>query len=83
MTKQTETKLVEDVTKIKQAVLGNGVKGLCKAVEEQSIWIASHPQQCPHVLKRRDVFKVRALEISLIAVILTIGQILLRIFGVI
>jgi len=83
MTAKNEQALRDDITRIKQAVLGNGMKGLCKTVEEQGEWIAGHPNPCPHVLKRQDIFKVRMLEVAVIAVILTVGQVLLKIFRVI
>ena len=79
MTKATESKLLQDVATIKQAIMGNGVKGLAERMCDIETWIGTHPRLCPIEKKGRDVFKIRALEISLMALILTAAQILLRI----
>ena len=82
MTKATESKLLQDVATIKQAIMGNGVRGLAERANDIETWIDTHPRLCPMEKKASDVFKIRALEISLMAIILTAAQILLKILRV-
>lgn len=82
MTKATETKLLADVGNIKQAIMGNGVKGLAQRTGELEDWRDTHPRECPMERKQGDIFKVRALEMSLMAIILTAAQIVLKLAGI-
>lgn len=79
----TKTKADEMLTRIHQAVIGNGVKGLCARVDEVELYIKDHPRVCPLVKKNSEIWKIRAVEMSIMGVILTVAQIVLRVLKVI
>jgi len=79
----TKAKADEMLTKIHQAVVGNGVKGLCTRMNEVEDYIKDHPRVCPLEKKRSDIWKIRAVEMSIMGLLLTVVQVLLRILKVI
>ena len=50
----TKAESDEMLTKIHQAVVGNGVKGLCDRMKEVELYIKDHPRICPLEKKARD-----------------------------
>ena len=70
--------MVRDFGLLKQAVMGNGVKGLVERVEEIERWIKTHPANCPFLRKRADILKTRAFEVAVIAVVLTALELFLK-----
>ena len=79
----TKAKADEMLTKIHQAVVGNGVKGLCTRMNEVEDYIKDHPRLCPLEKKQGDIWKIRAVEMSIMGLLLTVVQVLLRILKVI
>ena len=79
----TKAKADEMLTKIHQAVIGNGVKGLCSRMEDVEDYIHDHPRICPLEKKKSEIWKLRAVEMSIIGLLLTAVQVILRIFKVI
>jgi hypothetical protein len=47
MTEEQEQQLLTDVALTRQAIMGNGVKGLNERMDEVEQWRDSHPRQCP------------------------------------
>jgi hypothetical protein len=47
MTEEQEQQLLTDVALTKQAVMGNGVKGLKERMDEEELWRHTHPRICP------------------------------------
>jgi len=79
----TKAKADEMLTKIHQAVIGNGVKGLCTRMEDVEDYIKDHPRVCPLEKKKGEIWKIRAVEMSVIGLLLTAVQVVLRIFKII
>jgi len=78
----TKAKSDEMLTKIHQAVVGNGVKGLCDRMNEVEDYIHDHPRICPLEKKKGDIWKIRAVEMSVIGLLLTVIQVVLRLLKV-
>jgi len=74
----TKTKADEFIIKIYQAVIGNGVPGLCKRMEDVENYIKDHPRICPLEKKNSDIWKIRAVEMSIIGILLTAVQVVMR-----
>lgn len=79
----TKAKADEMLTKIHQAVIGNGVKGLCARMEDVEDYIKDHPRVCPLEKKKGEIWKIRAVEMSIIGLLLTAIQVVLRVFKII
>jgi hypothetical protein len=82
VTPKQETQLIENVTKITQAVMGNGVKGLAQRVDDIEEWRHSHPRLCPFEKKQSEIWGVRVGEAAVIGIALTCGEIILRLLHV-
>ena len=79
----TKQKADEMLTKIHQAIVGNGVKGLNDRMSAVEEYINDHPRICPLEIRKKEIWKVRAFEISVIAVLLTLIQLAFRLAGLI
>ena len=71
-------KISQELSLLRQAVLGNGVKGVVQRLDAIEKWIGTHPAQCPFLKKRSEILGVRVMEVSVIAVIITALELLLR-----
>jgi len=47
VTSDQETQLLGDMAIVKQAIMGNGVKGLAQRMNEMEEWRHTHPRVCP------------------------------------
>ena len=63
-------------------VKGNGVKGHAQRIEELEDWKGGHPIVCPQVKKAKDILKVRALEVSIIGLVIAATQLIAKALGV-
>jgi len=66
-----------DISKTLQQVIW--LNGRVVKIEE---WRETHPRTCPMEKKQRDILKVRALEVSVLGLILVSVQIALKLLGV-
>ena len=61
---------------------GNGGKGLNGRVDELEEWAKKRPQECPaKPLERGTIIRQRALEVSVIGLILVAAQLVGKVFG--
>ena len=70
--------LSETVALLNQAIRGNGVKGMGDRVTEIEKWKSEHPLVCPMVKKKGEILIARGLEVSVIAVVVTVLELILR-----
>ena len=78
----TKAKADEMLLRIHQAVVGNGVKGLSQRMIEVEEYIKDHPRICPLEKRASDIWKIRAVEMSIIGILLTVVQVVLRLLKV-
>ncbi len=83
MTQQEEHQIITDIAVIKQAIMGNGVKGLADRMLDVEGYIKTHPQKCPMVKSRAQIWGVRVAEAGVIGVLIGGIDLVLRIAKVI